>query len=409
MATLLVLLPPRPRLRAQSLNAMAREGDIEFDWLLTPDGRSVSAEGRNLPAALPHADNVVAVMAENDVSWRRVELPKAGRQMRAALAGKLEESLLDEPENLHFALEADATPGDTAWVAITARNWLAELLGQLEGAQIFVDRVVPSAAPDLPPGGHFHDASTDGSCLVELSWTHAEGVASLPIGGSLARQLLSPASVEGTRWTSAPGVVALAERWLGASVPVLGRQGRALAALQTGWNLRQFDLAPKARGTKALWQFLRTFLRPQWRLVRWGLAVLLLLELLGLNLRAWRLQHELTAQQDAINATLSSTFPHVRAILDAPIQMQKELDLLRQRSGALGEQDFETLLAAAATAWPADRGPADILAFEPGRLIFSDQGWSPQQVDALRSQLRSEGWALEASDGRLVISRPTRP
>jgi general secretion pathway protein L len=220
--------------------------------------------------------------------------------------------------------------------------------------------------------------------------------------------LLSPASIEATRWTAAPGVVALAERWLGAPIPVLGRNERALAALETGWNLRQFELAPKARGTKALRQFLRTFLRPQWRPVRWGLAALLLIELLGLNLRAWRLNHELSAQKDAINTTLTSAFPKVRAILDAPIQMQKELDLLRQRSGALGEQDLEALLAAAATAWPADRGPVDTLAFEPGRLILSAQGWSPEQIEALRSQLRSEGWTLEASEGRLVISHERR-
>mgnify|MGYP000845372434 FL=1 len=408
MATLLVLLPPRPRLRAQSQAMPGREAEIEFDWLLSADGRSVSAEGRNAPAALPHAETVVAVMGESDVSWRRVELPKAGRQMRAALAGKLEESLLEEPEHLHFAVEADASPGDTAWVAITSRPWLAEHLAHLERAQIFVDRVLPRSAPDLPPGGHFHDASPDGTGQVELSWTQADGLASLPLGGQMARQLLSTASAEATRWTAAPGVVALAERWLGAPIPVQGRHERALAALATGWNLRQFELAPKARGTKALRQFLRTFLRPQWRPVRWGLAALLLLELAGLNLRAWRLNHELGVQKEAINTLLTSTFPKVRAVLDAPIQMQKELDLLRQRSGALGEQDLEALLAATATAWPADRGPVDSFAYEPGRLILSAQGWSPEQIEALRSQLRSEAWTLDASDGRLIISHERR-
>ncbi|MFX8215207.1 type II secretion system protein GspL, partial [Acinetobacter baumannii] len=79
----------------------------------------VLREGRSDVAQLPAADTVIAVLPESDVSWRRVELPRAGRQMRAALAGKLEESLLDEPEALHFALEPDAQGGDTAWVAIT--------------------------------------------------------------------------------------------------------------------------------------------------------------------------------------------------------------------------------------------------------------------------------------------------
>jgi general secretion pathway protein L len=70
--------------------------------------------------------------------------------------------------------------------------------------------------------------------------------------------------------------------------------------------------------------------------------------------------------------------------------------------------EWAEALAAAATAWPADRGPVDTLAFEPGRLILSAQGWSPEQIEALRSQLRSEGWTLEASEGRLVISHERR-
>ena len=62
-------------------------------------------------------------------------------------------------------------------------------------------------------------------------------------------------------------------------------------------------------------------------------------------------------------------------------------------------------LAAAATAWPADRPPAEALAFEPGRLTVSAQGWGPAQVDNFRSQLQSDGWQLDASEGKLTISR----
>ena len=134
--------------------------------------------------------------------------------------------------------------------------------------------MLPRSAPDLPPGGHFHDASPDGTGQVELSWTQADGLASLPLGGQMARQLLSTASAEATRWTAAPGVVALAERWLGAPSP---------CGAVTSVHWRRWPRAgtcatrarPQARGTKALRQFLRTFLRPQWRPVRWGLAALL--------------------------------------------------------------------------------------------------------------------------------------
>jgi general secretion pathway protein L len=146
-------------------------------------------------------------------------------------------------------------------------------------------------------------------------------------------------------------------------------------------------------------------MRKPWQPVRYGLAALVAVQLLGLNLWAWHQHREVAARREAVTTTLTGAFPQVRAILDAPVQMQKQLDLLRASAGSVGEQDFEALLAAAAMAWPADRPPAEALAFEPGRLTVSAQGWAPNQIDNFRNQLRSEGWQLDASEGKLTISR----
>jgi general secretion pathway protein L len=416
MSTLLLFLPPRQRLRALGRAATAAdlgrsEAVREYDYLLTPDGRSIGTEGRAAPAALPAADSVIAVLAESDVSWRQVELPKAGRQMRAALAGKLEELLLDDPEALHFALEPDAMGGDTAWVAITSRPWLADHLAQLEAAQIFIDRVAPLSWPDQPARGHFHEIApvnglADGSTTgVALRWSHPDGVTTLPLAGSLSRQFFTPGLVHAAQWTATAEVAAQAERWLGTAVTVQTPAQRALALVENGWNLRQFDLAPRARGARALRQFSRGLMRRQWQPVRWGLAALAIVQVIGLNAWAWQQNRTLRERKAAVDSALTTTFPQVRAILDAPVQMQKELDALRQAAGSLGEQDLETLLAAAATAWPADRPPAEALSFELGRLTVSGQGWSPEQIEALRNQLRSEGWQLDAAEGRLTLSR----
>jgi len=146
-------------------------------------------------------------------------------------------------------------------------------------------------------------------------------------------------------------------------------------------------------------------MRKPWQPVRWGLGALLVVQLLGLNLWAWHQNRQIAAKREAVTATLTGAFPQVRAILDAPVQMQKQLDLLRISAGSVGEQDLEALLGAAATAWPADRPPAEALAFEPGRLTVSAQGWGPAQVDNFRSQLQSDGWQLDASEGKLTVSR----
>jgi general secretion pathway protein L len=407
MTTLLLFLPPRSRLRAPGRAAPAAAeprvpGRHEYDYALTPDGRQIAQEGRADASRLPAADSVIAVVAESDIAWRRVELPRAGRQMRAALAGRLEEALLDEPEALHFALEPDAVGGDTAWVAVTSKPWLAEQLAQLEAAQIFVDRVAPLAWPDEVARGHFFESGPDS---IAVRWSHAEGVATLPLQGGLARQFFPPGLVHAAQWTATPAVATSAERWLGTTVAVQTQAQRALAVVDSAWNLRQFDLAPRARGVRALRLLSRTLMRKPWRPVRYGLAVLAAVQLLGLNLSAWQQHRELAAKRDAVAATLTGAFPQVHAILDAPVQMQKNLDLLRAGAGSVGEQDLEAMLAAAATAWPADRPPTEALAFEPGRLTVSAQGWSQPQIDNFRNQLQGDGWRLDASEGKLTISR----
>ncbi|WP_457422693.1 type II secretion system protein GspL [Roseateles sp. P5_E7] len=410
MSTLLLFLPARARLRALGRAAPATTALREYDWALTADGRHVEREGRSAATALPAADSVIAIPAESDIGWRCVELPRAGRQMRAALAGKLEEALLDDPEAVHFAIEPDAAGGDTAWVAITSKLWLADHLAQLDAAHVFVDRVAPLSWPDELARGHFfeaHDGSGNGNSDdgIALRWSHAEGVATLPLQGGLPRQLFPPGLVHAAQWTATPGIATSAERWLGTTVTVQTPAQRALAVVDGAWDLRQFELAPRARGVRALRLFSRGLMRKPWQPVRWGLAALVVVQLLGLNLWAWHQNRELAARREAITATLTGAFPEVRAILDAPVQMRKQLDLLRISAGSVGEQDLEALLGAAATAWPADRPPAEALAFEPGRLTVSAQGWGPPQVDNFRSQLQSDGWQLDASEGKLTISR----
>lgn len=412
MSTLLLFLPARGRLRAQGRSTLADgqgRGAVghDFDYLLTPDGHEISAQGSVPAAQLPHAETVIAIPALGDVAWRRVVLPRAGRQMRTALAGLLEESLLDEPDGLHFALEPETVGGDAAWVAITSRAWLAEQLAQLDAAHIFVDRVAPLAWPEMPPRGHFHEAGVAGGPVV-LSWSHPDGVTELPLDGGLSRALFPASLVQSSHWSATPGVAEQAERWLGTAVTVCTPAQHALGVLHNPWNLRQFELAPRTRGIRALRLLYRNLMRRQWRPVRWGLAGLVAVQLLGLNVLALQRNQQLKQSKVELEVTLKKAFPQVRAVLDAPVQMRRETDALRASAGRAGEQDLEVLLAAAATAWPADRGPLEGLTFEPGRLTLSSNGWSDAQIQQFRSQLRSEGWQLDASAGSMVVSRQPR-
>lgn len=422
MSLLLILLPSRNRLRSQARAPASGEGQArgehgpEYEYFFSEDGQALSAQGRRGASQLPKADNVVALVPDADISWHQLPLPKTkGNRLRAALAGQMEDLLLDDPEGLHFAIEPEAMGGDLAWVAVLVRAWLSDHLTQLDQAHVVVDRVMPLSWPDAPAQGHFfqvQDVQAGGASPVALRWSDRQGVATLRLDGQFARNLYGPGVVQSARWTAQPEVAAAAERWLGTTVSTLSDAQRALSAATGPWNLRQFELAPRTRGLRAVRQFYRGLLHRQWRPVRWALVGLALVHLLGLNLWAWKQRSLLDERRAEINRILTRSHPQVRAVLDAPIQMQRETDLLRSSAGRPGDQDLESLLSAAATAWPADRGPLEALSFESGRLSIPANGWSEAQIQTFKKQLQSEGWQLELSDGRMSLSRAsngTRP
>lgn len=412
MSLLVVQLPPHDRLGARAA-APATEAaarlPAEWHFVLSADGRSPARSGQAQAALLPKADLTVLVLAEADVSWHRIDVPRApAARLRAALAGVMEEALLDDDAALHFALAPDAAPGQPGWVAVTDGRRLAAALQALEAAGHAVERVVPAASPAVPgaPGrGHFFSNAEGETPNPWLSRAGADGVVCLRLAGDLARALHPGDSAADWRWSAQPAAALAAERWLGAPVPLMGESERLLEAVQGRINLRQFELAARHRGTRALREGLRRLLSAEWRPVRWGLAALLGLHLVGLNAYAWQQRQALADKRAAMTTLLKSAHPGVRAVLDAPVQMQRETDRLRAAAGRAGAADLEALLAAAATAWPDGAGPTQSLRFESGNLTLAAPGWAEPQAQQFRDRIRAAGYGVEVSEGRVVVSR----
>ena len=408
MSTLIIQLPARARLQggADGVRASAHSG-TELAFVLSPDGLLVARHGRAAAALLPKADSVVLVLADTDVSWHRITVPKAPvARQRAAVAGVLEDQLLDDPAAMHLALAPGAVGGQSAWVAAIDKTWFASELRALEKAGVQVERAVPLSWPEDTPLGHFSAAfGADAGAPMQLTWSDANGVAAIGVQGALARQMLPIWAAQPARWSAHPAVAAPAERWLGRGVLVLTDEQRMLQAARSLWNLRQFDLTPRHRGMLALRDGWRRFRSAAWRPVRYGLIAMVSLQVLGLNLWAWHQQRQLDGKRDAMTQLLRSTHPQVRAVLDAPVQMQRETDSLRTAAGKRGDNDFETLLGVAAAAWPEGQPPLATLKFDNGRLSFAAGGWAEAQTAQFRAQLAGGGWDLASNNGVLTISR----
>ena len=412
MSTLVLQLPERRRLRAGAIDESAAPSRRrEYAYATSDDGIELDAHGDAAASLLPKRSVVIAVVREADVAWHRITLPKApAARLRAAIVGVVEEALLDDADKVHLAVAPLAIAGQPTWVAAVDKAWLADELAALEKAAVFVDRVVPMAWPDDPPAGHFHaPAEGVGSAQsVVLTWASIDGVATLRLDGGLARALVPQPPPPATRWTAEPMAAAAAEQWLGAPVNVMPTEHRLLQAGRSLWNLRQFDLARKTRGARAIADWARQLMSPAWRPVRIGLAFLVAAQIVGLNVWAWHQRSAVESRRAAIQALVKKTFPRVG---DADIQrdpaavMLRETQALRTLAGKAGDSDLEPMLQAAAAAWPGERPPVENLRYESGKLTLSAVGWSDAQIEQFRSVLRPAGVRVDASEGRLVLTR----
>lgn len=416
MSILIIQLPARPRhvADADGGESSTPSGPREYAYVLSPDGLSLGRQGRCTAAMLPRADSVVAVMAPTDLSWHRIALPKApASRLRAALAGMLEDAVLDDPEDLHLALSPQAKVGQPCWVAACDHTWLTSQLMALEKAKLRVDRVVPGLAPDEPATALFHEAQEgvdpggEGVAGVMLSWSTTEGVATWPLTGTLAHMLLPDPLPPQTRVLATPPVAAPAERWLGRPVTVQTESEHLLLAARSLWNLLQFELTPRSKGVYAFNDQWRRLMSPQWRPARMGLAALVVVQVLGLNLWAWHQERQFKARKAEMAQLLKQAHPQVQVVVDPAAQMRRETEALRMQAGVPGEADLESMLAAVVRAWPEDRTLGAFRYGPEGMALNMPPSWGPPEIDFFRVRMVRAGLqAQDSGDGRVLLSAP---
>lgn len=373
----------------------------QLSWVRSGDGQQSLEHGRCAASLLPAEAEVVLALPVRALSWHRLAVPKvAASRLRAVLDGLLEERLLSDTNELHFALEPGARTGQTLWVAACDKAWLRSWLQALEAAGRPVSRIVPMLWPTVDAVHWAHDSGGH----AWLASASAEGVRCLPLAAMGANSTAADAT--DAQWLADPAVAAQAEQALDRRLAPVPLHNWLLRVAQSDWNLAQFDLSLSsgARRGQRLRQALRQFrTAPAWRPARWGLGALLTAQLLGLNVAAWHERSSLDAKRQAVRQTLQQTFPNVTLVLDAPLQMQRELAQLQQAGGQLSGRDLEAMLSALGSSGPGTA--AQRLVYSPGEL----------RLQAPEDQLRAQAQALQGGawnaqiDGQALRLRPNTP
>lgn len=354
-------------------------------------------------ALLPRADEVVAVVPARSLSWHRVVLPRVNSaRLRIALDGLLEERLLEDAQSLHFALAPGAMPGQTVWLAVCNRAWLHATLRAFETAGRRVARVVPEYSP-LPEGS---PATLHVSGRPDAAWMvrcAGDGVQTLPFEPAVFAALdLDSVTLQPT---AEPAVSALAEEALGRPVLVQHAAQGLVAAARSRWDLAQFDLTSTG-GTRAARRLAQGWAQwaasAAWRPARWGLAALLLAHLFGLNAWAWKERAALQAKRTEIRNLLTQTFPKVALVIDAPVQMEREVTALRQATGAVSSLDFEPMLATVAENLQVARVPSAI-EYASSELMLKGFQLPVTEASALTQGLTAAGYASRVEGDSWII------
>jgi len=411
-----LLLSPRQLLACDSPTAL-------WDWV-TLQGDTLTGQGCDSAEAIARQPATVLVWPAQALSWLQLSLPKApAHKLRALLDGLLEERLLSDLPDLHYALAPGFQPGRAAdtWVLCCQREPLQRAVAYLQSIAHPLAAVLPACAPQPQRqpwvwvcGSSEAPALLASAAHGALCWPlqpHASAADRALLHHSL--QAVGALEAGGTAWAS-PALVGLAEQHM----PELAWQTRTDAhpwqqALASGWDLAQFDLRLQARSARwrlALEQLQRHWGSPAWRPLRWGLGALVAVQLLGLNLNAWQAHQEIAQLRQLSSATLQQSFPQVELVLDAPLQMQRELDRLRQARSELSPKDLEPLLEQLGRAHASTPFELRQLRFEGGSAELAHAPLSEAAQQQLGAALAPSGWQYLPQNPELSQLRwaPTR-
>lgn len=431
--------------------------DAKTPWAyaLIDAAQTVAKHGTAELALLPKAGvrEVVAVVPIAQLSWHAVQLPKGSHsqpaRLRTIVEGVLEERVLDDVEALHCALspnhKASMQAGARTWVAACDINWLRSCIDTLEAAGYSVARMVPEFAPIAEPAANTKthaaidtaadakdDTQADANATIATTppndthlYAVADGVNAawwVAVGSELlhgenpcgvlrwrmhnqtnaphrTEDCWQPTVLQSTpieQMQADPAVAKLAEKELQQSIAVAHASKRWQQAAQSSWDLAQFAFSRKQsdvlrKRMRQWWQ--RGLHAPQWQAVRWGIPVLILVQVLGLNWWAWRTRNTQQAQQQEMAQILTSTFPSVQAVIDAPVQMQRQLDVLNQNSGQANPQDMEVMLSLTAQALPD--GQIQAIEWDGAQLRLKGLSVDSQQQSTWHSLLQQYGIGLQ--------------
>lgn len=385
----------------------ASSGELKHDacrWVLRDPAGNVLRRGEGPLADMPRGDSVQVVVPASLVLLAQVKVPTRNRRkMFQLLPYIVEDKLMYEPDSIHVAAGPQLPGGETV-VAVIDKAWMKRVIGALQSAGLSPWRMWPETLMPAVPLGTWTVAWNGREGFVRTGMVSGQ---SLDGGSAEAPPLgLLLAAKEATAKGCAPRKINLQlakgsdqpdlEGWatrLGIKVAVTGAWDWSAAAygMEKGVNLLQGEFAP-ARFEPDWQQRLR---------IPMMLAGIVVALQLGGGLADWLMLNYEKHQLDvSIQKAFRVAFPEARVIVDAPLQMQRNLAELRHARGLSDPADFLPVLAKAAPVL-AKLEPVSIqaMSYEKDILKIDVLLRGSQTPEQMRDRFQSAGMKAEIENG----------
>ncbi|MCY7389541.1 MAG: type II secretion system protein GspL [Burkholderiales bacterium] len=347
---LLLHIPDLPTLDAQTAVSW-QLFDRQADLLRDSDGALTTLSN------VPRAERTVIVIPARRVVYIETLLPPVSAVKRDALLRyAIEDKLTIDPATVHAVVLGVAASNDpnTHVVAAIDRAWLASVLRWLGDAAIVPAQAI-SAAELIPvargewglvlDGSHGLARRADGfaysfdvdNAAAQNSGFPDEPPFALTLALKEARDhQQSPSQLTVfTNQTSAAPWIAGWQRALDCQVRVAARPNARMVSRGAG-NLLAGDFAPPS--THGAWA---KTLRPALQLI----ALIAFVQITFIVIDAWRLDQRRRALEHEMTQVFKEAFPKAQAIVDPPLQMQRNLDTMKRERGIGAGDDARLALA----------------------------------------------------------------
>ena len=388
-----------------------------FNWFILAEGEISQSGDSSLEDMVSTHNGVktILVVPTEDLLLTTVKIPTRQRQkLQQAVPFVLEEQLVDDIEDLHFAI-GDLDGEGQRSVAVVARTRMTQWLQPFDNVGLRIQQLIPDLFT-VPYDEH------SWTLLLEeeraLLRTALDGGVALPVE-DVANLINGQLSVIDTQDGENPAALNLYDCREGGealsfdeiSIPLethpcdSDRYQVYAAGIKNGpkLDLLQGDFNRKQQ----IWRSLRP-----WRGVAALAVFLVVLNLMGWGIEYRRLLDRDRQLQQALEDTYRSTFPKARRVINPRLQMEQKLSKLKQGSS---RGDFAPLMVKAMPVLlDIDGVEVDVLRYKPDSLEVDLRLKELQAIDQIKEVMSENAFNVTVQNasatggqakGRIVISR----